>query len=81
MALSPVQDRARVHFEGPRSLDLAQLALEVPKLEVLTKGPGLKIGCLWFLCIESDGHELQKSNASLDLRPPRKLQSNGKFAA
>ncbi len=50
-------------------------------LGVLAQSTGLKFGFLWFQCFKSDGHELQKSNASLQARPPRKLQSNRKLCS
>jgi hypothetical protein len=44
---------------------LGKPQFQPPLPKMLAQGFGLKISFLWFQCLKSNGHELQKSNASL----------------
>src|ERR1039458_7281286 len=70
----PVQDRPGGGAQPLGCLLLGQPQFQPSLPDVLSQGLWLKIGFLWFQCLESDGHELQKSNASLPLRLSRPLQ-------
>lgn len=41
---------------------------------MVAEGPRLRNNLSWFQCLKSNGHELQKSNASVQLRIPGPLQ-------
>ena len=48
-------------------------------LDMLAQSVGLKISFIWFQALKRDGHELQKSNASLRERHFEKLKARRRF--
>ncbi len=63
---------------------LGETQHQPPLPKMLAQGLGLKISFLWFQCLKPNGGGLQKSNASLQLRPPGPLQRkvpNARLAA
>ncbi len=48
---------------------------------MLAQGLGLKVSFLWFQRLESNGRQLQKSNASLQERQLEKLKARGNLGS
>ena len=61
----PVNDRELGDFQNLGDGFLGKLEQESTLADMIPNRFGLEISFLWFQCLKPNGHELQKSNASL----------------